>query len=296
MDVATDIKKRVYLFGNGDADGNTNMKPLLGGKGANLGEMARIGLPVPPGFTITTEVWAEYNVVGKEGVIDLLRKEVQQGIEHIEKGMGTHFGTSDDPCLLSVRSGARDSMPGMMDTVLNIGLNDESVLGLAAKTGKERFAWDSYRRFIQMYGDVVMRITRKTPNNEDPFEPILESIKEKKGYAGDRDFTVEDLKEIVELYKETIIAYLGEPFPSDPSEQLWNSVMAVFESWNTPRAVYYRKINNIPQEWGTAVNVQAMVFGAEKVRCCQRGVKSIGRLACVVLQLRYYCNLVHSDI
>ena len=261
MDVATDIKKRVYLFGNNTADGNTNMKPLLGGKGANLAEMARIGLPVPPGFTITTEVCTEYNEIGRNGVIELLRPEVKKGVELIEKVMGTTFGSSSDPCLLSVRSGARDSMPGMMDTVLNIGLNDESVVGLANKTGKERFAWDSYRRFIQMYGDVVMRITRKTPNNEDPFEPILESTKQKKGYTNDREFTVEDLKEIVQLYKETIVAYLGEPFPNDPAEQLWNSVMAVFESWNTPRAVYYRKINNIPQEWGTAVNVQAMVYG-----------------------------------
>jgi len=237
------------------------MKPLLGGKGANLAEMSRIGVPVPPGFTITTEVCAEYNELKREKTIELLTEEVMEGVGFIEGIMKTKFGSNDNPCLLSVRSGARDSMPGMMDTVLDIGLNDEAVKGLAAKTGKEKFAWDSYRRFIQMYGDVVMRITRFTKDNEDPFDEILESVKKESNAITDQDLSIDDLKELVSRYKKVIHDTIGEEFPTDPWEQLWNSILAVFESWHTPRAELYRKLNNIPEEWGTAVNVQAMVYG-----------------------------------
>lgn len=237
------------------------MKPLLGGKGANLGEMDSLGLPVPPGFTITTEVCTEYNQKGRQQVIDLLKDEFEKAIGHIEEIMGSKFGSIDNPCLLSVRSGARDSMPGMMDTVLNIGLNDEVVEGLATLSGKEWFAWDSYRRFIQMYGDVVMLINDKSEDEEDAFELILHEVKSKKGIISDQELSVDDLKYLVKKYKEAIIDLTGENFPEDPWTQLWNSVMAVFDSWNKPRAVYYRKLNEIPDDWGTAVNVQAMVFG-----------------------------------
>ncbi len=261
MELTVDSKKRVYLFGNNNAEGDATMKPLLGGKGANLAEMERIGLPVPPGFTITTDVCTEYNQLGSRATADLLGEEILGGIDHIEKVMDTEFGSNENPCLLSVRSGARDSMPGMMDTVLNIGLNDESVVGLAKKTGKDRFAWDSYRRFIQMYGDVVMDIGKYFPEDTDPFEDILEDIKKEQGYSSDREYQVIDLKEIVSRFKSIIRTKTGKEFPSEPMVQLWNSIVAVFESWHTERAVYYRKINRIPSEWGTAVNVQAMVFG-----------------------------------
>jgi pyruvate,orthophosphate dikinase len=261
MDTETETNtKRVYLFGK-KTDGKTTMKPLLGGKGANLAEMSRIGLPVPPGFTITTEVCAEYHEKGKGKVVELLRPEVREGLAAIEEQMGAKFGDATNPLLLSVRSGARDSMPGMMDTVLDIGLNDEVVEGLAKKSGKPHFAWDSYRRFIQMYGDVVMRVNRLVEGDHDVFEDILEKLKEEKNVTTDQELTTEDLKGLVEKYKAKIVELSGTEFPQDPAEQVWNSVMAVFESWHTPRAIVYRKLNNIPEEWGTAVNVQAMVYG-----------------------------------
>jgi len=253
--------KRVYRFGEHSADGSAQMKPLLGGKGANLAEMSRIGLPVPPGFTITTDVCTEYHDLGKEPVKQLLRPEVNEGLSFIERVMGTKFGDPANPLLLSVRSGARDSMPGMMDTVLDIGLNDEVVEGLSRKSGKPHFAWDSYRRFIQMYGDVVMKVNRFTSNDQDVFETILDQMKEERNVTTDQDLTTEDLQELVKLYKARIKELTDQTFPQNPVEQLWNSIIAVFESWNTPRAIVYRRLNNIPEEWGTAVNVQAMVYG-----------------------------------
>ncbi|XOV94943.1 MAG: pyruvate, phosphate dikinase [Bacteroidota bacterium] len=253
--------KRVYRFGDGIADGNTRMKPLLGGKGANLAEMAKIGLPVPPGFTITTEVCTEYHRLGKEKVKKLLRPEVNEGIRFIEGVMGTTFGDEKNPLLLSVRSGARDSMPGMMDTVLDIGLNDQVVEGLARISGKPHFAWDSYRRFIQMYGDVVMKVNTYVSSDHDVFEEILHAMKQDRGVITDQELTTEDLKELVSLYKAKIKELTDIDFPQDPAEQAWNSIIAVFESWHTPRAIVYRKLNKIPEEWGTAVNIQAMVYG-----------------------------------
>ena len=261
MDTIETNTKRVYLFGSKKTDGKSLMKPLLGGKGANLAEMSRIGLPVPPGFTITTEVCAEYHELGKAKLIDLLRPEVNEGLKSIEEEMGARFGDPNNPLLLSVRSGARDSMPGMMDTVLDIGLNDTVVEGLAKKSGKPHFAWDSYRRFIQMYGDVVMKVNKYAIGDHDVFEDILEEMKVEKNAKNDQDLTTEDLKELVTLYKAKIVELLGREFPQDPAEQVWNSIIAVFESWHTPRAIVYRKLNNIPEEWGTAVNVQAMVYG-----------------------------------
>ncbi|MDP2089622.1 MAG: pyruvate, phosphate dikinase [Flavobacteriaceae bacterium] len=255
------IQKRVYHFGNKTAEGTKDMKPLLGGKGANLAEMSSIGLPVPAGFTITTEVCNEYNSLGKEETIKFLLEEVQLGIQHIESIMGAHFNTMENPLLLSVRSGARDSMPGMMDTVLNIGLNDDVVKTIALKTGNERFAWDSYRRFIQMYGDVVMKINTNTNHNDCVFETVLHQMKIDKKVKTDQEFSIDDLKEIVRQFKSLIKKHAKEEFPTDPWTQLWNSIIAVFESWHTPRAIYYRKIHQIPEDWGTAVNVQAMVFG-----------------------------------
>ncbi|MFY0690098.1 MAG: pyruvate, phosphate dikinase [Cyclobacteriaceae bacterium] len=253
--------KRVYLFGNGTADGKSSMKPLLGGKGANLAEMSRIGLPVPSGFTITTDVCTEYHELGKENVKLILRPEVRAGVQFIEERMGAIFGDRNNPLLLSVRSGARDSMPGMMDTVLDIGLNDDVVEGLAEKSGKPHFAWDSYRRFIQMYGDVVMKVNRYVLNDQDVFEEILENIKESRGVKTDQELSTADLIDITVVFKNRIKELTGLDFPQDPGEQLWNSIIAVFESWHTPRAIVYRKLNSIPEEWGTAVNVQAMVYG-----------------------------------
>ncbi len=259
---ATELKsKRVYKFGGDQTDGRSDMKPLLGGKGANLAEMSRIGLPVPPGFTITTEVCTEYHQLGKEPVKKLLRPEVRHGVKFIEEIMGAKFGDSGNPLLLSVRSGARDSMPGMMDTVLDIGLNDEAVEGLAKKSGKPSFAWDSYRRFIQMYGDVVMKVNKFSDETGDVFENILEELKNEVGAKTDQDLSLDDLRELVRLYKNKIVILTGNPFPQEPAEQLWNSIIAVFESWHTPRAIVYRRLNHIPEEWGTAVNVQAMVYG-----------------------------------
>ncbi|HDR88836.1 MAG TPA: pyruvate, phosphate dikinase [Bacteroidetes bacterium] len=254
-------KKRVYTFGNRQAEGSTGMKNLLGGKGANLAEMNLIGVPVPPGFTITTEACNEYTKLGKDKIVELLRDEVKNGIAHIEKIMGTGFGSKENPCLVSVRSGARVSMPGMMDTVLNLGMNDEAVIGLARKTNNERFAWDSYRRFVQMYGDVVLGLKPASKEDNDPFEDIMDRVKEEKGYELDTEFTVDDLKELVKLFKKAVKDNTGHDFPTDPWEQLWGAVLAVFDSWNNNRAKVYRQLNNIPEEWGTAVNVQAMVYG-----------------------------------
>ncbi len=254
-------EKRVYSFGNKQAEGGTKMKNLLGGKGANLAEMSSIGVPVPPGFTITTEVCTEYNKLGRDKIIELLRDDVEKEIAKIEEQTNTKFGSNESPCLLSVRSGARVSMPGMMDTVLNLGMNDEAVTGLAQKTNNDRFAWDSYRRFIQMYGDVVMGLKPESKEDPDPFEEIIENMKEKRGVEKDVDLTTDDLKEMVQQFKDVIKKRLGKEFPQDPWEQLWGAIMAVFDSWNTPRAQYYRELNKIPEEWGTAVNVMAMVFG-----------------------------------
>ena len=254
-------KKRVYTFGNGKAEGRADMKNLLGGKGANLAEMNLIGVPVPPGFTITTEVCTEYNKLGKDYVVELLKPEVEKAIANIETLMGTKFGDKENPCLVSVRSGARVSMPGMMDTVLNLGLNDDAVIGIAKKSGNERFAWDSYRRFVQMYGDVVLGMKPQSKEDIDPFEEIMEHMKESKGIELDTDLTVDDLKELVAKFKAAVKKRTGNDFPESAWEQLWGAVCAVFDSWMNERAILYRKMNNFPEEWGTAVNVQAMVYG-----------------------------------
>lgn len=254
-------KKRVYFFGNGQAEGRADMKNLLGGKGANLAEMNLIGVPVPPGFTITTEVCTEYNQFGKEKVIELIKPEVEKAISSIENLMGTGFGDKNNPLLVSVRSGSRVSMPGMMDTVLNLGLNDEAVEGIAQKSGNPRFAWDSYRRFVQMYGDVVLGMKPQSKHEIDPFEEIMEEVKHAKGIELDTDLTVDDLKELVMKFKTAVKKQTGKDFPVDPWEQLWGAVCAVFDSWMNERAVLYRQMYHIPEEWGTAVNVQAMVFG-----------------------------------
>ncbi len=261
METTQEIKTRVYKFGNKTADGNKDMKNLLGGKGANLAEMSSIGIPVPPGFTITTDVCTEYNKLGKKEVISLLKEEVESAVSYLEDIMNTTFGNIENPLLLSVRSGARVSMPGMMDTVLNLGLNDEVVEGLAKKTKNERFAWDSYRRFIQMYGGVVLGMKPESKEDIDPFEKIIENLKIKRQIELDTDFTVQDLKDLVFDFKDAILIRTGGHFPTDPWEQLWNSVMAVFNSWNGDRAIYYRTMNGYPADWGTAVNVQAMVYG-----------------------------------
>lgn len=255
------MKKRVYTFGNGTAEGRADMKDLLGGKGANLAEMSLIGIPVPPGFTITTEVCTEYNQLGRERIIEILKPEVEKGIAHIESVMGTKFGDKENPCLVSVRSGARVSMPGMMDTVLNLGLNDDVVEGIAKRWNNERFAWDSYRRFIQMYGDVVLGLKPQSKEDIDPFEEIIEKLKTSKGIKQDTELTVDDLKTLVTQFKEVVKKNIGKDFPEDPWEQLWGAIIAVFDSWKNERAVLYRKLHNIPEDWGTAVTVQAMVFG-----------------------------------
>ena len=254
-------KKRVYTFGNKEAEGKAEMKNLLGGKGANLAEMNLIGVPVPPGFTITTEVCTEYNEKGQDETVALIKAEVEAAIKNTENILGSKFGDKENPLLVSVRSGARVSMPGMMDTVLNLGLNDDAVEGIAKKSGNERFAWDSYRRFVQMYGDVVLGMKPENKEDIDPFEQIMENLKEKRGIELDTDFTVEDLKELVASFKAAVEKQTGKTFPDNPWDQLWGAVMAVFDSWNTDRAIYYRRMNKIPGEWGTAVNVQAMVYG-----------------------------------
>lgn len=236
------------------------MKELLGGKGANLAEMNLIGVPVPPGFTVTTEVCTMYNEIGRSACFDTILNEVKAGVNHLEEVMGTTFGDTENPLLISVRSGARVSMPGMMDTVLNLGLNDEIVEGMSLTTGKPEFAWDSYRRLIQMYGDVVLGV-KAEKEGESPFEEILGAVKKEKGIEIDNELSEDDLKNIVGQYKECILEKTGKPFPMNVWDQLWGSIFAVFESWNNSRAELYRKLNNIPAEWGTAVNVQAMVYG-----------------------------------
>ncbi len=254
-------EKRVYTFGDKKAEGKAEMKNLLGGKGANLAEMNLIGVPVPPGFTITTDVCTEYNKLGKNKVIELLEEKVKQAMINVENIMGSKFGDKDDPLLVSVRSGSRVSMPGMMDTVLNLGLNDDAVVGIARKTNNKRFAWDSYRRFVQMYGDVVLGMKPASKEDVDPFEKIIENVKNSKGIENDTDLTTEDLKVLVLRFKKAVKDVTGKDFPTDPWEQLWGSVCAVFDSWMNERAIVYRQLNQIPKDWGTAVNVQAMVFG-----------------------------------
>ncbi len=253
--------KRVYTFGNKEAEGNGKMRELLGGKGANLAEMNLIGIPVPPGFTITTEVCSEYYAHGKEAVIEMLRPEVEAAMKNIERLSGMKFGDKELPLLVSVRSGARASMPGMMDTILNLGMNDEAVEAVAKRTGNPRFAWDSYRRFVQMYGDVVLGMKPVSKEDHDPFEEIIDEQKNKRGVKNDTDLTTDDLKELVVKFKEAVKKQTGEQFPTDPWDQLWGAICAVFGSWMNERAILYRKLNNIPQEWGTAVSVMAMVFG-----------------------------------
>jgi len=253
--------KRVYTFGNKQAEGKADMKNLLGGKGANLAEMNLIGVPVPPGFTITTDVCTEYNKLGREKVVELLKKDVEAAIAQVEKQTGGKFGDATNPLLVSVRSGARASMPGMMDTILNLGLNDTVVEGMCKKTNNPRFVWDSYRRFVQMYGDVVLDLKPTSKTDIDPFEEILEEVKHKKGVKNDTDLNVDDLKELVKKFKSAVKTKTGHDFPESSYEQLWGAVCAVFNSWMNDRAIYYRKLNMIPEEWGTAVNVQAMVFG-----------------------------------
>jgi pyruvate,orthophosphate dikinase len=255
------MAKHVYTFGAGQAEGKADMKNLLGGKGANLAEMNLIGVPVPPGFTITTEVCTMYNEQGQAKTFDLIKPEVEAAVSLVEKLTDTKFGDKENPCLVSVRSGARASMPGMMDTVLNLGMNEDAVEGISKKSGNPRFAWDSYRRFVQMYGDVVMEMKPASKEEIDPFEEIIEELKEEKGIQLDTDFTTDDLKELVARFKSAVKKVTGKDFPTDPWEQLWGAVAAVFNSWNNPRAIYYRRMEQIPDEWGTAVNVQAMVFG-----------------------------------
>ena len=253
--------KRVYTFGNKEAEGNGKMRELLGGKGANLAEMNLIGIPVPPGFTITTEVCAEFYKHGKEAVIEMLRPEVEKAMKNIEKLTGMKFGDKEMPLLVSVRSGARASMPGMMDTILNLGMNDQAVEAVAKRTGNPRFAWDSYRRFVQMYGDVVLGMKPQSKEDEDPFEVIIDEMKKERGVRLDTELSTDDLRELVVKFKAAVKERTGADFPTNPWEQLWGAIMAVFQSWMNERAILYRKLNNIPAEWGTAVNVQAMVFG-----------------------------------
>ena len=253
--------KSVYTFGNGKAEGRSDMKNLLGGKGANLAEMNLIGVPVPPGFTITTEVCTAYNKEGKDAVVKLIKADVEKAMAHVENLMGTKFGDAKNPLLVSVRSGARVSMPGMMDTVLNLGLTDEAVEGIAKKSGNPRFAWDSYRRFVQMYGDVVLGMKPKSKEDIDPFEEVMDEVKKQKGVKNDTELEVEDLKLLVKKFKAAVKERTGKDFPDSPWEQLWGAICAVFDSWMNERAIYYRRMNQIPEEWGTAVNVQAMVFG-----------------------------------
>jgi pyruvate,orthophosphate dikinase len=254
------MKKYVYTFGAGKAEGDKSQKVLLGGKGANLAEMSSLGIPVPAGFTISTEVCAAYyENNGKYN--DEVLAQVKEAVASIEKTMGGKFGDTENPLLLSVRSGAPASMPGMMDTVLNLGLNDDTIQGIIKASGNERFGWDSYRRFVQMYGDVVMGMKPESKEEEDPFEVIMDKMKTEKGVTEDTDLTASDLKNLVSQFKAEIKARTGKDFPTDSWEQLWGSINAVFGSWNNDRAVTYRKLNNIPAHWGTAVNVQAMVFG-----------------------------------
>ena len=253
-------KKYVYFFGDKKAEGKSAMKNLLGGKGANLAEMTNLKMPVPAGFTISTEV-CTYFYENNQKYPSQLKEEVLSSLKKVERAMGAKFGDKDNPLLVSVRSGARVSMPGMMDTVLNLGLNDTTIRGLTKHTGNERFSYDAYRRFVQMFGDVVLGLKPKGKDEHDPFEVIMDKVKKEKGVKLDLELTTEDLKKLVKLFKEEIKAKTGKTFPEDPYEQLWASIGAVFESWNNERAIAYRRINKIPEIWGTAVNVQSMVFG-----------------------------------
>jgi pyruvate,orthophosphate dikinase len=253
-------KKYVYFFGAGAAEGDMTMKDILGGKGANLAEMAGIGLPVPPGFTISTEVCALY-YKNRQRVPESVRAEVEKNLKKLEKTAGRAFGDPGNPLLVSVRSGARASMPGMMDTILNLGLNDKTAQALAAKTGNERFVYDSYRRFVQMYGDVVLGLKPVRKDDVDPFEEIIETMKRERGLRADTDLSAADLKDLVARFKAAIKEKTGREFPEDPKKQLWGAIGAVFGSWMNERAIAYRKLYDIPEGWGTAVNVQLMVFG-----------------------------------
>ncbi len=248
------MSKQVYRFGAGAADGSAGMRNLLGGKGANLAEMSNLGLPVPPGFTITTEVCTAYYANGRNMPAGL-KANVEDAVAYIGRTVGAGFGDAQNPLLVSVRSGSRASMPGMMDTILNLGLNDETVEGLAARSGDRRFAYDSYRRFIQMYSNVVLDVKHHT------FEEILDYYKSQNGYDLDTDLTAENWQAVVGQYKQAVERKLGRPFPQDINEQLWGAIAAVFDSWHNARAIKYRQLHNIPESWGTAVNVQAMVFG-----------------------------------
>ena len=242
--------KYVYLF----TEGNAKMRELLGGKGANLAEMTNIGLPVPQGFTVSTEACTKYYEDGRQ-INDDTRNEIMENVAKLEKITGKKFGDKENPLLVSVRSGARASMPGMMDTILNLGLNEEVVGVLSAKSGNPRWAWDCYRRFIQMFSDVVMEVSKKE------FESLIDAMKEKKGVKFDVDLTADDLKELAEQFKAKYKQALGKDFPSDPKEQLFEAIRAVFRSWDNPRANIYRMDHDIPYSWGTAVNVQMMAFG-----------------------------------
>jgi pyruvate,orthophosphate dikinase len=253
-------QKFVYFFGEGKAEGKAGMKDLLGGKGANLAEMTNLSIPVPAGFTIASEICTFYYQNNKTFPPGL-KDEVEEALTKVEKVMGARFGDAENPLLVSVRSGARVSMPGMMDTVLNLGLNDTTVQGLIKKTKNPRFAYDCYRRFVAMYGDVVMGLKPVSEKEPDPFEEILEHKKKAKKVTFDTDLTADDLKELVSEFKTAIKKRLKKDFPEDPKEQLWGAIGAVFESWDTERAIIYRRLNNIPGHWGTAVNVQSMVYG-----------------------------------
>ncbi|MEL7049836.1 MAG: PEP/pyruvate-binding domain-containing protein, partial [Pseudomonadota bacterium] len=244
----------VYVFGTGATDGNAEMRSLLGGKGANLAEMANLGLPVPPGFTLSTEVCTAYYAAGRT-LPDGVEAQVQTALKQVGDCTGMRFGDVDNPLLVSVRSGSRASMPGMMDTILNLGLNDETVQGLARRANDERFALDSYRRFIQMYADVVLGV------DHGLFEDTLENFKNLSGFALDTELSADDWRGIIEDYKDAVEHELGRPFPQDTNEQLWGAIGAVFGSWRNARADTYRRLHDIPESWGTAVNVQAMVFG-----------------------------------
>ena len=253
--------KTIYTFGNGCAEGTAKMRDLLGGKGANLAEMNLIGVPVPPGFTITTDVCRLYNKEGREAVVELIKEDVKKAVAHIENLTGNKFNDPSNPQLVSVRSGAPVSMPGMMDTVLNLGINDAVAETLAEKSGNPRFAWDSYRRFVQMYGDVVLGMKPKNKTDIDPFEAIIEEAKKAKGVTFDTELDVEDLKALVVKFKAAVKENTGKDFPESAWDQLWGAIYAVFDSWNNDRAILYRRMNQIPEEYGTAVNVQAMVYG-----------------------------------
>src|SRR5437773_1630095 len=261
------MSKYVYFFGGGKAEGRADMKDLLGGKGANLAEMTNIGLPVPAGFTITTEVCTYYSAHNKTYPPEL-KAEVQEAMRKTEAAMRAKFGDPKNPLLVSCRSGARVSMPGMMDTVLNIGLNKTTLRGLIDKTGNERFAWDSYRRFVQMYGDVVLGLKPQSKHEIDPFEHIMDELKHDKGIKLDTQLDVNDLKELVKRFKKAVKERTGKDFPDDVQDQMWGAIGAVFGSWMNDRAIVYRRQYNIPHEWGTAANICSMVFGNMGDDCC----------------------------